>query len=94
MVSSPWRQISDRRWERSDGAAVLWDDRTPHANPCLPHARMWTAWSPNPEDRCLTQGRRNSRRTWPRRFRTPENAMAAADREWPPKAVVVIEITW
>jgi hypothetical protein len=53
--------------------------------------RMWTAWSPDPDDYCLKQGRRNSRATWPRRFHTADGAMQAADRAWPPK--VVIEIT-
>jgi hypothetical protein len=38
--------VKDRRWERSDGAVVRYDDRTPNSNPAKDSARMFTAWEP------------------------------------------------
>jgi hypothetical protein len=79
-----WREVHGHRWERSDGAVVKWDQSSPYPNPILESARMWTAWEPDPSQRYL--GRSNGRRSWPRRWNTPQAAMDAVDREHPLKA--------
>jgi hypothetical protein len=76
-----WREKNWRRWERSDGAVVQWDQRSPHVRPWLPAARMWTAWEPDPSDNYLKMT--NGRLSWPRRFKTAQAAMRAVDKEFP-----------
>lgn len=76
-----WTRKSWRRWERGDGAAVLWDDRSPYPNPDNRNALMWTAWEPDPGDRYLARG--NRKVTWPRRWKTAEAAMREVDRQFP-----------
>ena len=75
-----WKQVNENRWARSDGAVVMWDHRSPHPNPTLPSARMWTAWEPDPSDRYLSRTHRNSVFTSPRRWKTAEAAMLAVDK--------------
>ena len=77
-----WLQVSWRRWTRIDGAAVLWDNRTPYANPSSPNGRMWTAWKPDPSEECLIRRSKNGL-GFPRRWKSRESAMAAVDREYP-----------
>lgn len=78
-----WRKTHEMRYDRDDGAAVIWDDRTPYANPCLPNCRMWTVWEPDPGQRFLSMSRRSSGFSWPRRFKSPVTAMKACELEWP-----------
>lgn len=78
-----WKKASECRYDRDDGAAVIWDDRTPYANPCLPNCRMWTVWEPDPGQGFLSMSNRRSRFRRPRRFKTPEAAMLACELEWP-----------
>ena len=86
-VPNGWRCTRpERRYVRTDGAVVKYDDSSPYPNPIKPSARMWTAWEPDPGQSYLKMSRRNSRGfTWPRRYRTPEAAMRAADKAWPVK---------
>ncbi len=79
---SPWTERSWRRWERADGAAVLWDDRSPFPNPENPRALMWTAWAPGADNHAYL-ARRNHRYTWPRRWKTAHAAMREVDRLYP-----------
>lgn len=67
-------------WERPDGAYVWYDEKTPWANPENPRCRMWTAFGP---DGMYLAKRSRSPFRKPRRWATPEAAMAALDREWP-----------
>ena len=76
-----WREVNALRWERSDGAIVRWDDRSPYPNPERAGARMWTAWEPEPSNRYL--GRKYGRWGAPRRWKTPEAAMRVVDRLHP-----------
>ena len=87
-----WKQVTSTHWVRSDGATVIWDQRFPHPNPMNPNSRMWTAWEPDPSQHCLYMERgriRNGRDSglwkpgFPRRWKTPETAMQAVDREFP-----------
>lgn len=91
-----WTRISGRRWERSDGAVVKYDDSSPWPNPAEPTARMFTAWEPNPSERALMMLRGRERRAQdghlfrlgcPRRWKTPEAAMKAVDREYPERTL-------
>ena len=87
-----WR-IDGRRWVRSDGAVVKWDDSSPWPNPAstLHPAKMWTAWEPDPSEKALYMQRGRTRvtqgREWkpgfPRRWKTAEAAMRAVDKEYP-----------
>ena len=83
-----WTQKSWRRWERFDGAVVLWDDRSPYPNPENPRSLMWTAWGPGfgPEtdnDYLARRDGRDGRFTRPRRWKTAEAAMLEVDRLYP-----------
>lgn len=87
-----WEQVNLRRWRRSDGAVVMWDDRSPWPNPAITSARMWTAWEPDPSNRYLAMARGRLRQTmngvlskpgFPRRWKTAEAAIRAVDREYP-----------
>lgn len=85
-MKGTWRQISPHRYVRCDGAVVKWDEDTPYSNPANPNARMWTVWEPDPGTRFLgkkIRGRQRSGSKVPRRYKTPEAAMAAADKAWP-----------
>lgn len=91
-MSSPWIAVHGRRWLRTDGAVVRWDDRSPYPNPAEPTARMWTAWEPNPSSAYLVMRRGILRRAqdgklykpgFPRRWKTADAAMRAVDREFP-----------
>lgn len=86
-MTREWAQKGSRRWVRSDGAVVMWDDRTPYANPENPRARMWTAWEPDPSEAplCRPIGRRRgpAKRYTARRFASAEAAMVAVDKEFP-----------
>jgi len=79
-----WSKKTSRRqlyWERSDGAYVWYDNKTPYPNLLNPNARFWAAYGPN--ERYL---RKEKRRTWmhiPRRWKTAEAAIKALDREVP-----------
>jgi hypothetical protein len=87
-----WKVIQKGyRYERSDGAVVRYDDRSPWPNPLEPTAKMFTAWEPNPSQRYLSMSRGRPRRdmdgdlkrpTFPRRWKTPEAAMRAVDKEY------------
>ena len=79
--SGLWTQKTWRRWERVDGAAVVWDDRSPHPNPMNARSLMWTGWEPNPSNAYLARG--NGRLAWPRRWKTAEAAMREVDRRYP-----------
>ena len=81
MKKALWAQKTWRRWERLDGAAVLWDDRSPHPNPENARSLMWTAWEPDPSDHYLARG--NNTFTWPRRWKTAQAAMREVDRLYP-----------
>jgi hypothetical protein len=78
---SAWVEVHGRRWVRSDGAVVKWDANTPHSNPEVATALMWTAWESEPSQRYL--GHANGRVRWLRLWRTPEAAMAAVDELFP-----------
>lgn len=88
---SGWREVSQRRYVRQDGAVVMWDDRSPHPNPVYSSARMWTAWKQPPHDYLhMSRGRLRkcadgsfARPGFPRRWNTAEAAMKAVDREYP-----------
>jgi hypothetical protein len=74
-------------------AGAKWDDSSPHPNPALESARMWTAWEPDPSDKFLGMNRGRLRRNetdghlwrpgFPRRWKTAEAAIKAVDREYP-----------
>src|SRR5271166_4361717 len=92
-----WTRISGRRWERSDGAVVKYDDSSPWPNPAVATARMYTAWEPNPSEQALSMTRGRERRAqdgrlwrpgFPRRWKTPEAAMKAVDREYPLRVTI------
>jgi hypothetical protein len=97
MVAKHWKEIRPGyRWQRTDGAVVRWDDRSPHPNPLKPSARMWTAWEPNPSVAYLIMRRGRIRKTmdgallkpgFPRRWKTAKAAMKAVDHEFPLKSV-------
>ena len=79
----------ERRYVRTDGAVVKYDDDSPYPNPLLASARMWTAWEPESRPELPQDDWRNARGfTWPRRYKTPEAAMRAADRAWPMKETI------
>jgi hypothetical protein len=78
-----WVQKTSRRWVRSDGAVVKWDDSSPHPNPERESSRMWTAWEPDPSPHYLATTRGTSLFIWQRRWKTAAAAMAAVDREYP-----------
>lgn len=89
---SAWKRVNDYRWRRTDGAAVIWDDRSPYPNPVRPSARMWTAWEPDPSTKALSMRRGRLREAddghlwkprFPRRWNTPAAAMKAVDKEFP-----------
>lgn len=90
---SHWREIRvGYRWERSDGAVVMGDQRSHHPNPLNTRSRMWTAWEPDPSSRYLymrrgrfrtTQDGGRSKPGFPRRWKTAKAAMHAVDREYP-----------
>jgi hypothetical protein len=90
---SRWCEVREGyRWERSDGAVVMWDQRSPWPNPINPRSRMWTAWEPNPSSRYLAMERGRVRRTmdgdltkpgFPRRWKTAKAAMMVVDQEYP-----------
>lgn len=80
------------RWERTDGAVVMWDQRSPYPNPENPTSKLWTAWEPDPSQKALSMERGRPRRTtegelaylsFPRRWKTAEAAMKAVDQEYP-----------
>jgi hypothetical protein len=91
--TSHWRELKrGYRWERSDGAVVMWDQRSPHPNPLNLRSRMWTAWEPDPSSLYLAMSRGRFRKThdggrckpgFPRRWKTAKAAMQAVDREYP-----------
>lgn len=83
MDSIAWRMVNENRYVRNDGAVVMWDQRSPYPNPENPESRLWTAWEPDPSERYIGMGRRGSRLTWPRRWKTAEAAMSAVDRLYP-----------
>jgi hypothetical protein len=88
-VKSLWRQISEDRWEREDGA-VVHNDRTTQwstSEPWRPKHRSWIAFGPGQNQsnflgyfprrpRALTR----SPNRVPVKFRSAENAMRALDR--------------
>ena len=76
-----WREKHENRWVRYDGAVVLYDVHSPHPNPLNPNCRMWTAWEPDPSEMYLRMT--NGRLGWPKRFKTPQNAMKAVDKAFP-----------
>jgi hypothetical protein len=87
-----WTEDSWRRFHRTDGAVVKWDENSPYPNPMNPRSRMWTAWEPDPSEKALLMRRGRLRRAqdgqtfrfgFPRRWKTAEAAMAAVDREYP-----------
>lgn len=91
VARSAWAMVNSRRWVRlRDGAVVKWDMSSPHPNPAMDSARMWTAWHPDPSQEALTMSRGFVRmangHAWkprfPRRWKTAEAAMRAVDREY------------
>lgn len=85
-----WRQISDERWERLDGAVVKYDHTVASntARPWLPNHRGFMAYGPGPEEfNALCFTRRNSPFHVRRKFKTARAAMAAVDQAFPPQAV-------
>lgn len=77
-----WKQTNWRRWTRSDGAAVLWDQRSPYPNPVNPASLMWTAWEPDPSERPLMRFSKRGH-GYARRWKTAEAAMREVDRLHP-----------
>lgn len=80
-----WTKVNENRFVRSDGAVVMWDQRSPNPNPGNPRSRLWTAWEPDPSESALFTSRRGSRLRWPRRWKTAEVAMATVDALYPLK---------
>lgn len=87
-----WTQVNNNRWVRSDGAVVMWDQRSPWPNPVKESARMWTAWEPEPSQRYIEirrgRYRKNmdgdfSKPSFPRRWKTPKSAMKKVDELYP-----------
>jgi len=70
------------RWDRPDGAAVIYSKDWYWANPANPRHRGWTAYAPD-DEQPLTFRRRTSKRKHARRWKTAEAAMGAVDREFP-----------
>src|SRR3990172_5523784 len=70
------------RWDRPDGAAVIYSKDWYWANPANPRHRGWTAYAPD-DEQPLTFRRRTSKRKHARRWKTAEAAMEAVDREFP-----------
>lgn len=78
-LPSHWNKINDKRYIRSDGALVIWDD-----NLTSSMKLMWTVWEPDPGLRYMPMRiGKNKRFTRPRRFSSPEKAIEACDSYWP-----------
>jgi len=75
-----WTQKTRDRWERHDGAVVKRSTDEYYAQPWLAGHRGWIAFEPNPSTNYLRMS--NGRVGWPRRWKTPEAAMRAVDREY------------
>ena len=78
-----WKRRSDVLYVRQDGAIARYDDRFHTYRSSLRLERLWTAWSPDPDDHPIWQSRRGTLLRWARRFGSPLTAMRAADRQWP-----------
>ena len=72
---------SHHYFERSDGSYVWYDQSSP--NPIDPNCRMWVAFGP--DQTYLSKDRRKGWMRVPRRWKTPEAAMKALDKEIPIK---------
>lgn len=81
------------RWRRGDGAVAMWDDCSPHPNPCNPRSRLWTCWEPDPSQSAImkevgklrrTRDGRDYRLRVPRRFLTAQAAMQFLDKHYQP----------
>ena len=88
MTASYWHRKHDRCWERDDGALVMIDAATEccTARPWLPNYRGWIAYGPRDNDGWrdyLWFTRKGSLLHIPRKFKTPEAAMAAVDHAYP-----------
>jgi hypothetical protein len=90
-VPATWKQTGSQRWERSDNAVVYYDHSVEcdTSRPWLTGHRGWKAFAPGPEEHnYLSYFRKNRRRVRDtriaRKFKTPEAAMAAVDREFLP----------
>lgn len=78
-----WIQVDEKRFERSDGAIVRYDEDANmlHAQPWKLLHRGWMAYSPNhnfPLSYRLKKGFNVARK-----FMTAETAMRVVDREFP-----------
>lgn len=86
MTVRYWHRKHMHRWERDDGCVVKIDRTTEcfTGRPWLPNYRGWMAYGPgDDEHNYLGFTRKRSPFIIPRKFKTPEAAMAAVDREYP-----------
>ncbi len=92
-----WTEVKrGYRWRRGDGAVAMWDDRSPHPNPCNPRSRLWTCWEPEPSQQAVLKEVGRLRRAQDgrlyhlrvrRRFQTAQAAMRFLDKHYPPRAL-------
>lgn len=85
----PWARVEDRRgkprFERQDGAVVCYDHSTAcnTARPWLPNHRGYMGFGPGTDQHNYLAQRSRRGLSWPKKFKTPEAAIAAVDKEWP-----------
>lgn len=82
-----WKQVHGRRWISDDGAVVCIDETREGWNKVWsPNYRGYIAFGPGEENHnYLSFRRKNSVFVIPKKFKTPQAAMAAVDHEYPPK---------
>lgn len=87
---SPWVKVHDERYFRPDNAVVKYDRSTVSSRSYLAGHRGWIAYGPGDDETNYLgffppRPRRGgfSKCRVPRKFKTPEGAMRAVDREFP-----------
>lgn len=83
-ATSAWEQKGRERWERPDGAVVKYDHTTAcnTSRPWLAGHRGYMAFGPGRDEEFNYLAQKYGRVIGPRKWKTPEAAMAAVDKEF------------